>query len=164
MKDLVKNYIEPYRLGWLFTLIEATLVIITSIDKLVHQTLYKYGLHFNYAWADVYWILVFLLYQLIGLSFAATYWISTKEPRSRYLACLLYYTLNIQLLGGILDTFFFLIHGEFPSGTWWWNPFNRFLGIPWNTGINLIWNAFWILVTLTLWAVYFKRMRAANRD
>jgi len=41
---------------------------LTQLDKIVHSTLYYYGLQFSYAWANPYWTMLKVVQVLIGVA------------------------------------------------------------------------------------------------
>ena len=48
-------------------LVFIALIMLSQIDKLVHGTLYSYGLRFDIAWAEPYW----LMYKIMLVALVA---------------------------------------------------------------------------------------------
>ena len=64
--------------------------LLMSVDQIVHQTLYQFGLEFSYDWANRYWMLLRISLVLLGLMAAAasmnltfTFWQRLRKPGSR---------------------------------------------------------------------------------
>ena len=68
----VKNFLKDRWFGrgvivlWLISSV-FVLVLLRKIDGIVHETLYSYGLRFDYGWAQPYWFL--LSFAFVSLAF-----------------------------------------------------------------------------------------------
>lgn len=103
-------------------LFAVSVLVLSRLDFLVHSTLYDYGLIFSYSWANEYWILYALAYQLVIIPLSL--W-----TRNLYL----FLVTEGFVLSATQDLIFFgLWEGWFPSGDWTWMPqYNLFGG--WTT-------------------------------
>jgi len=144
-------------------LIQLFLFSLTSIDYIVHNTLYKYGLIFNNDWANVYWALLFLTFQSVALLASATYWLNRKSPR-KLTAFTIWITITAEHFGCFLDTLYFMIYLILGHpltnalANWWWMPQSKIFGF-WNLWINIIYNIIWFIPLIYLWYRVKNRYR-----
>jgi hypothetical protein len=89
-----------------------SLFLFTRIDTIVHVDLYKYGLQFNYAWADQYWSSFYLFLGsltiamvLIGISLASLFFYVRKHNTVARIACQMLLLVGAGLT--LLSVFFF---------------------------------------------------------
>ena len=138
----IKNWIDEFY--YLFIL-QIILFIATGIDFIVHDTLYSYGLQFDYAWANPYWILLFLLFVFISLVGATAYYIDREKVYKPKLL-LVFITLLGEYVGGFLDSIWFLmskvVTGSWGNafGNWTWHSYSLigFYNLNSNILINII--------------------------
>lgn len=136
-------------------LIQLFLFSLTSIDYIVHHTLYNYGLIFSHEWADIYWFLLFLTFQSVALVAMATYWLNRENPR-KLTALTIWLTITAEHFGGFLDTLWFIFYfvlGDPLSNAitnWWWMYQSRIFGF-WNLLTNIIYNIIWLIPLVYLW-------------
>lgn len=131
------------------------LFCLTSIDYIVNFTLYRFGLRFDYEWANIYWTLLGLIWISVALLATSAYFIdrlenvsATQKKRIYLKGGLIGATVLAEHYGGFLDTLFFGIlkilghpwsYAWFEN--WWWHPYSKIFGfyaMPQNIVINLI--------------------------
>ena len=77
-KGLMTISIKLKRLGlplfiiFVLSMTASIVYSLTILDKLVHGTLYSYGLRFSYDWAIPYWTILRIIEALVGLSALVT--------------------------------------------------------------------------------------------
>jgi len=67
MKETTRARLRAVVVIALDAMLAAVLVLLSYIDKLVHGTLYNYGLVFNAEWAEPYWIMMKASMALIAI-------------------------------------------------------------------------------------------------
>jgi len=152
IKEIIKRVIDEYLY---LVIIQIALFIASSIDFIVHDTLYYYGLIFSYNWAIPYWIALFLLFLIFGLLGAISYNID-RENVSKVKLALIVITIIGEYIGGILDTIVFstqVILRNTPNPqdiVWWWSPYKYIFGT-WNLITNVILNVIIIVILGVAW-------------
>ena len=97
-------------------------LLLTRIDYLVHAILYDYGLTFSYVWANEYWLLYALSYQLLIILL-----ILWNKNKYFFIAA------EVFVLTATQDLIYFGVWaGSFPTTNWWWASFYNLLGF-WST-------------------------------
>jgi hypothetical protein len=153
----VKSWIDEF---YYLVILQIVLFIVTGIDFIVHNVLYNYGLIFDYAWANPYWILLFLLFIFTSLVGVAAYNIDRKKVSKPKLV-LMFMTLLGEYFCGFLDSLWFVISrvitGSWESafGNWTWHPYSL-IGF-YNLNTNLIVNVIGGIILILAWVFILRR-------
>lgn len=59
-------------IGWIVTA-SLSLYMLNNLNMIVHESLYDFGLQFNYLWANPYWMYLNLIYATLGASSALAF-------------------------------------------------------------------------------------------
>ncbi len=129
----VSRFKQPIIFG---ALILAFYTLMSRIDFIIHNTLYKYGLQFSYEWANTYWLTYNLIFIAFGFALSITYWAaSNKTKKDLKLSLALMGTITLLTIGGLQDILFFVLwNGGLPQSSvvWWWMPWTSIVGT-WNS-------------------------------
>jgi hypothetical protein len=128
-------------------------VLMSKIDYIVHATLYQYGLHFSYDWANTYWLTYNLVYFAFALTLAFAYYVgSQKSLQNRKVALAIFGSISVLAFCGLQDLLFFVLwSGSLPPETlvWWWSMWAPIFGT-WNSQMQLaLTGAGFVCVTVT---------------
>jgi len=140
-----------------FGVVFAFYLILTKIDLIIHYDLYQYGLKFDLAWAQPYWIC--LTASFIGLAVLSltSYWLESRN-KNKYLSLLLVLTILITYFFGFEDDLWFLWRGQFPAENveWSWYWLNNYFP-PWTTQKHLIYSVFGMALLASFWGVFLGK-------
>ena len=130
--SLLKN--KKSNLIW-FSLVVLFYFSLTAIDFTVHSTLYKYGLIFDYAWANYYWIALSLVVASTSCLITVTHYMGTHQAVTSIKYGL---TLLLLSLAGTIDWIFYMFYNRgVYMGEWTWMPQYHLFGT-WNATLQLI--------------------------
>ena len=151
------------KLGWIdefhyLVALQIPLILVTGIDYIVHNWLYKWGLQFDYSWAYPYWILLSLVFISLGIVGATAYSIDRKRYFKKTQKIKLFavaVTIMAEYFGGFLDTLWFSMHAIAGQGinwtqNWRWSLFSVIFG-HWNLQMNIVLNIITGLLLMILW-------------
>jgi len=128
--------------------------LLSRLDFIVHQDLYRYGLQFSYEWANDYWITYFASYAYFSLVLGFIYWLASNRTRNDLKVSVgLAITVNLLQIGGLADIIFFsLWAGGLPpdSVMWWWMPWYQIFGV-WTSSMQIVLMAFMSLIVASMW-------------
>ena len=132
--------------------------LLSRLDFIVHQDLYRYGLQFSYEWANDYWITYFASYAYFSIVLGFIYWLASNRTRNDLKVSVgLAATVILLQIGGLADIIFFsLWAGGLPpdSVTWWWMPWYQIFGV-WTSSMQIVLMAFMSLIVASMWIKIF---------
>jgi hypothetical protein len=138
---LSQNLLRFKQPALLTVMILSFFTLMSKIDFIVHDTLYKYGLVFSYEWANNYWLTYNAIFIVFGVILCVTYWLaSSKTKRDFKFSLSLFLVVTLLTIGGLQDILFFVLWGGgLPqiSVVWWWAPWVGIMGT-WNSGMQIV--------------------------
>ena len=128
--------------------------LMSRMDYIVHNVLYRYGLQFSYEWANEYWTIYASLFVFCSIAMAIMYWLgSNKTSKDLRISVGLFATVNMLMIGGLQDLLFFVLWGNgLPPDNvvWWWAPLSHYFGV-WNSSMQIALVVATCSLTVPLW-------------
>lgn len=132
-------------------------LLLSKIDLIIHYDLYNYGLQFNLAWAQPYWIVLTACFWVLAALSVASYLLESRS-KNPYLAVLIALTILVPYYFGFEDVIFFLFKGQFPASNvvWDWYWLNSYFP-PWNTEKHIVFAIIGIVLLASVWIIFLLK-------
>lgn len=151
------HYVRRRNLIVWFAIIFAFYLVLTKIDLIMHYDLYQYGLQFDLAWAEPYWLTLTASFWLLALLSVASYWLESRS-KNIYLCILVVITVLLPYYFGFEDVLWFLWRGQFPAENveWTWYWLNNYFP-PWTTSKHILYSISGLVILGSCWALFLLK-------
>ncbi len=132
-------------------------LVLTKIDIIVHYQLYQYGLQFDDAWAEPYWICLTLSFMSLAAMSVSSYWLESRT-KNKFLVILIVLTILVPYIFGFEDVIWFIWRGEFPAENveWTWYWLHKYFP-PWTTSKHITYCALGMAALALCWIVFLAK-------